>query len=490
MSYNFIYDYSKKRMDNPQHITDYSLLYLANKEEKIITLKADGIYQQQKINNILYESEYMEELNFNLVFDFCLSNTKYSKKIFDRNLLIRSSHTYAKYLLPINKVSKTEDIIQIYKDDNELLNKYLSTTTDKIKWWPKLIIKIDITNNDYLHLMDIQIPVLYKTDGYILYDNCNDKIVYKYKPKKHITIDIRYIKTENLYLSSENIIVSDINTNVEIYDGIWRCYWDNSKWHPINYRHDKKVPNKIKIINELTQLHKLYWCASDLLKYNTINLYYNISYDHIKDDIQNLLIYQKTIFNTNIHKIITDNNVKNIIDLGCGNGSISRNFYNLDVCGIDIDYNCLHKNSIKYYKHKWYLSDLSTNTSKILHDLTYDLIVCNNSLHNFSNMLDNLVNVNSIIYINFMDDDKINMNGLNIDNEIIITKTNTITSIYYCWLKQKLNETLLSSTQIKKLFKDKWNIYEIENKDTTHKYSKFLDLHTTFIFTIKSNNII
>jgi SAM-dependent methyltransferase len=94
-----------------------------------------------------------------------------------------------------------------------------------------------------------------------------------------------------------------------------------------------------------------------------------------------------------LNEFVTDNNIKKIIDLGCGDFNLMKHFdfKNVEYLGIDLVNELIEQNNINYGTY-----NIKFTTNKI-HDYEfddkYDLIICKDVLQHWSN-------VNVISFIN------------------------------------------------------------------------------------------
>lgn len=409
--------------NKPVHIDIVTTLWCAKQKDNIaLTNKADGVYSEIiKTNNKLYMiCEYIESLNLYFVFDTKSFPNNYNSNIISRMNWIRALHPYANKLkIPI--ITTIEEYNIYLQKDICLLEEYLRTSDDKIKYYPKFIAQLNFRPDDFLTLLDYQSTLPYKTDGWII--NCINTIkIYKYKPKNELTIDVLY-KNNKWYCHEKELDNICMNNDIlTINDMIYRCYWQDDRWIPRESRSDKKIPNPYDIIHMLEECHKNYWTASQLIKY-TKDYYYSDIKHNIDPIYVNYLKTQKEIFKDNISHIVTTYDIKSIMDIGCGKGAIAKLCSDIPITGLDVDYmNIYHvKNKYKQSRYKWCWGDINNNfgmNSFVQFDFMqqYDLIIINNVIHVIDNMeqfMDNINKIshlNTVLYLHFLDKDQVKHN--------------------------------------------------------------------------------
>ena len=400
---------------NPIHIEPIHLLELINKE-LVISQKVDGIlaknlekeYIYPKIselyNNIIFDAEYIKELDLYLIFNL-RAHSKIYNTYYDDFLELREEHYFYK-----NNTTITDFVINNLDNINNLLSKEISIIINfceinpkKKKWLPKTFYKM---NNGIINTLDVLKNIekyhdnIYnncikngnlewktyldnkylKTDGIIIYENNNkDKDIYKLKPKQLLTGDIKFDDT------------------------IYRCNYNKNSWEKVEIRLDKIYPNSEKLISKLEYYNNNYWNIYDiqiyLKKYNII--YYE---KNEKLSYNNLLYFKfyKKYLNKIIKKNLISNKINNVIDLGCG--FLNNELWKMDIkiTGIDLDIKIINKYEtinnknkklfIKNFTDNLYSNSDLKNYNKV--ELfykkyfeinlvnNYDLIFMNMSIHN------------------------------------------------------------------------------------------------------------
>lgn len=506
---------NKKKGDNPVHVNPTNLIWLSNQVGNItISPKADGVYKQIKIDNNIFISEYVQELDIYLVFDTLSYPYKHNNTVVNRMNWIRNIHPSTKTTY-ISAIKDQTEFINILNKDLNLLHIYIQTSNDKIKWFPKTLCVSNMIPNDFLKLLDIKFDLEknYKTDGFIisLINNTSrfNIDLAKYKPKDELTVDL--IKLSSGWYSSDNKSYSVYEMDIPLIGEIWRCYYDNDIWVPREKRTDKSIPNPSSIVDQLNDYHNNYWTATDLVKFN--NSYY---YDHLiatKNNIDNFaseyLKFQKDSLQSNIYDIYRTFSFTNVLDLGCGKGKLAqiiRSTCTGDIFldGIDIDCCNIFIASKKYpsKQNRWLVGDINKPLFVIapyfpinLKD-KYDLIVLNCVIsYSFNNkhvLIENITRVsstNTIIYIHFIDFNKI----INISNRYIRIKIvdheKQLVKFNYCWIQsgKAFMEQVFSYNDIDTLFTTYgwFLIKKIDYNGYTHLnpiFNKFVSFHSTLVY--------
>lgn len=320
----------------PKHITKETLLYICkNKSKYVYSPKADGIYSKINLEDDLeqfVEAEYINGKYY--IFNIC----NYNQNIFEKM-------------------------------------EYLSTlqTMHQIKHQIKKIYKI-VNERDFLEKLDTKPNTDYKTDGWII-TSTDCKEVYKYKQKEHLTIDLLY--KNDCYISKEDIVIENVE-EVKNDNGIYRCYWNNGLWKPVEKRLEKKYANPIKVIKLIEDIHNNYWKSSDLI-YLDKKYYHNVRKNNLSPNIKQYLKIQTNITKEWIRKYYFKGKV---LDIGCGFGKKVEGID--DIYGIDINPECIHTLRIKYPNGNWSMVDFNYNWRDIFME-NFDLVIANMSIHNYKN---------------------------------------------------------------------------------------------------------
>jgi len=472
--------------NKPIHTDHLTLIWVSKQKEQItLSPKADGVYNEIKNKDNIFQCEYVEHLNVYLVFDSKKFHIKHNNTLINRMNWIRSLHPYASKLQikSINNFKQLNDIIQ---KDTELLKEYLDNTTDKLKWYPKLVFLLELAYDSFLEILDKNIDdvLLYKTDGWIITNN--DKIYmksYKYKPKNELTIDILY--KDNRWFSKECELYNINNINNINDNTIWRCYWDNNTWIPKEQRLDKKIPNNQAIIDNLEDIHNNYITAADLIG-KIHNYYYNHDKDiklNVPDEWINYLALQRNVFRDNILNI-NQYDIKTILDIGCGKGFLNTIVNKtVHITGIDIDpFNIYElKNKYRGDNYKWIWKDI--NVYDLSLNLKYDLVILNNTIHtindvdNFMQKINKITHGNSRVYIHFLDRellDKYNM-------EFIKQIDNNLYEFSLPWNVNTIRERIVSSSDLNNIMEN--NLWKLEHEYTINDgYNEYAIMHKYLVY--------
>jgi ubiquinone/menaquinone biosynthesis C-methylase UbiE len=418
----------------PKHYTLTNIGLLLKKypiTKLLLTEKIDGIYKYDKIysdinDDIFWNGEICQyELLGNKKFVFNSSNN-----------IILEPNNYEEFIKMIESFRKSTE-------GKNIINKpYYRLNLDIIKYIDE-IINID---ND-----------IYPIDGWILTSD-DLKFILKLKPIKHMTLDLYYNNKTKKWLTRENIIIDIPEYNIS--SGIWRLYWEKSKWIPKDKRFDKNKPNEYKIVKYIIDFINKPFSLYQLI--NTIlskELYYQI-HNKIKNKDTINYIKSNNIFLQNIIKAFCNDNM-NVLDIGCGKGKYISNTTNW--FGVDIDLGALdipeRKNNFTGiwldFTKKWDPMIQEKELGNIwrffknkllkLKYTSFDLILWFYSLHfcknfdelqNVFNEINSITKKNSIILLNLIDK---NFDQITFSNGYIKRHDNIIKR-FYKWCN--VNETI------------------------------------------------
>jgi len=471
-------------LKKPIHITPTTLIHFSKTNYSSLSPKADGIPKTLRIKirkrYYVLMVEYIKNLDLHLVYDVKI---KKNNNILDRMRWLRDNHKYGKKV-KIGLIKSTKELINIINEDSNILKDYLSKSQDKIKWYPKITFNPKLIKcEDYLRLLEAEIELPYKTDGWIISD-CKRNI-YKYKPIKERTVDL--LKIKNQWYSKNGIYTGPINLQRKLdslKDGIWRCYWED-KWIPRDHRNDKIYPNPSWLIKKMEEYNKNPWRSIDLISYLE-NVYYDHKRTTLLREEEEYLRDQKSIFFTNLKSIVNENKIVTVLDIGCGKGNINQILdSSIRIIGIDIDAINIYKSSQYYPRSEFYWGDMTkedfsiSERFKIDINDKYDLIIFNNSLHyclnkngleNMITKVHKILNEGGLLYICFIDHDKLEDQYKRGRIEIIRVSNNEY-SFKYPWKSNTFREKMVSYSKLKKVIDKKFRIVKEYNKeDLIHRY--------------------
>lgn len=501
-----------RKKTNPVHTNIYALTWLSRQKSNItLSPKADGIYTELKYKNYIFQAEYIKSIDTYLIFDTLSYPIKHSNTLINRYNWIRDLHLLTKDS-SLNQITTIDQLLNALEADTKLLSHYLKTTTDHIKWFPKITLQINMIPSEFLPILDTNMDssLLYKTDGWIIcslkYIGQLSKQIYKYKPKNELTIDVLY--SDNKWWALDNNILhclNNINNNafIDLQNmSIYRCIWDDDlQWIPKEIRNDKTNPNSISVINDLEFLHKNYWSATTL---PTNCYYYNDVVDkcdspkgltiHFNQYYATLLQNQREMFKNIIFDIMLNNiiNVNNIIDIGCGKGYLlktlkDKNITNKNAVLVDIDPSNIFILQNKYYKHnkyKFICADMN-NYNLYINDNIYDILILTNSLHYINNLRTFILNINNCryMYVHFIDGDMLQNNFEYSDIKITKNDDNTF-NFCYPWKINMFCENVVSYSNLNEIMvNNNWVQINAYNNDN----NEFSKIHKYLIY--KNNNI-
>lgn len=473
-----------KRTQIPVHLQDYHLYILTkmfNQGKNIyVTPKVDGVLTNFEYSGMLFECE---KLDSNLFLIDVLNNVKYQS-------------VYLKFKM-LEKIFKTQMLHQI-KDINEInkilstQDKYLNLGHTSLVVKPVFVLNVNnINKNEFTNIIHhlTNFEYLYKTDGCIIYaDNFQTT---KIKPLKHMTIDVEYNSSSDIFSSADKFVLKNVYTDELLESGIYRCNFktDLKKWIVNEKRNDKIRGNKLGTI--LTIFEEIINLKNNF-EPQTLNLqpYY---FDNIDKHEYNKKIethkFRKELINT-VLNFILNTEVNSVLDIGCGNGSLYYNILksnnsNIFYTGIDIDPFILSKTPLggKYIWNDINNLDLNKLTTPMSHIINtgyslYTVATFIHSLHfckDIPKLLKTLKNFVEIIIIVGIFEDNFENNFENNDVKVI-KQTNGFYDFYYKWKDSKITDKLLNISMFENL--EDWYISE---KMLEHNENKFFNMHNILI---------
>lgn len=395
----------------PINTTAESIIYAFN-DNPVLSIKADGYTKLLKINTMELDCEYIEELDLYLAFDVLNYKFKHKNTLFDRMNWLRGVHTSS--IPKYECFTSLEHIKLAIDEDSKNLRRYLKTTKDTIKWFPKICFQMNVNFEEWCSLLKYEPTVPYKTDGWII----NSIQTYKYKPLKYLTADLDI--SGNIGKTSDN---NDIHVVGSGLSGICRCRWNSTSnmWEAYETRNDKKYPNPLRVVKQIEWLIQNQYDLANLSKF-TKRKYYSES--KIKACLtppeERFLNISNEIFAKNLLEIVRRYPVANVLDIGCGNcklrSRIVRNIINLPtITGVDCDPKCINMCRYISSRDKWYTGDMNIVGFKMdMFEIdivgTFDLLILNNAIHYSDNNLyeniDKYTHDGSLVYIYGYDLDK------------------------------------------------------------------------------------
>lgn len=463
-----------KNIMPPIHFRDYHVpllkqYYEANKPI-YITPKIDGVHCTINYESFTYECE---KLNDNVyVFDIVNKLATQSiymtlrtiEKKFGRNMIYQPA--------------SAQELLLIVKT-------FDSCTKEKIiKLKPFFIISNNtFCKSGWAELFDIlsnEISMPYLNDGWVIYLD-NFHVPLKFKPLKHMTIDILYDSTNKKCYSQEKNEIEVMN-DVTLDTNILRCYWENKGWVAGEIRDDKKVPNRQFIITTLEMIHnscpnyKLLWDSDIYFPY----------YNHTLSEKKllskmtiNMITKIRNLTFDLIKKHIVQKDKLHILDIGCGKGKLGKylsNTLKFLYTGIDVDPITLcnsHCNGVYCWKN--------INDDKFNFDCKSDYAIFVNSFHyvdNKTDILRKLYDVTDVLLIfgifeDFYKDE--------IKDDYVHVKKNGDKFVFdYAWKKRKITEKILNKHDVIDSAEiSGWNLKCTEKIDAIND---FYSLHELLIF--------
>lgn len=355
---------NKSLSKNPVHITPFHFAHL-QKSNILISEKADGVTKDHLPENIFpaidiklqnIKAEYIEKYNLYLVFDTCpiqaglLNGSSHNLLAFENFQWLRSLHPETSN---INYSYLFENINQEIKLERKSLKKFIEKhkNTKKPIWWPKIAwyhnyqhhkLSDSISTLDKFYLTNV-----FPIDGWIFTPNKKGTIA-KYKPFEHLTIDVNHINGK-WYSGDNQLVEIYYQNNLDYKNGIYRCYWNDlsKRWYAKEYREEKYKANNLQLIQNIWNQQKYQWNIHNFTSFPKYYQQKNLVKD--KDCIQ-FLNYQRKIF----EELFSNMPKNNILDIGCGNGSILKYIpENISsYLGIEIDPSCIWNFNRKVIKNK------------------------------------------------------------------------------------------------------------------------------------------
>jgi SAM-dependent methyltransferase len=333
---NYIKDANISR-NHPIHISPHyvCLLYEAflNNSNIYITPKADGTteFLHDSETGIYYDSENID--NKYLIFNSYTRlphHKQHSDHIFFTGKML-DMYDNSDMLIHANKLSTIEHENLNYKFDK--------------KYNIKKIFKIDKqffknTFEELLNLLSTNPNTSFSCDGWIVFSDYFLQI-FKFKTIEHLTIDVSYDGTKIVYPNLIDVEdIPDINSICII-----RLKYNKltNKWKFDKIREDKKLPNRIRIIDEIVSY------VNSNIKYNECIVKYNETKNsyYKKKDCSNM--QYPDLFNDMVNYIYRTHAFANILDLGCGDKNIGiYEYIDTKYKYVGINKDCTHFiNSIK-----------------------------------------------------------------------------------------------------------------------------------------------
>jgi 2-polyprenyl-3-methyl-5-hydroxy-6-metoxy-1,4-benzoquinol methylase len=121
-----------------------------------------------------------------------------------------------------------------------------------------------------------------------------------------------------------------------------------------------------------------------------------------------------------LQTFVEENNIKRILDLGCGDFNLMKhfNFKNIEYLGMDLIYELIEKNNVNYSTHN--IKFIHTKIHDYKFEDNCDLIICKDVLQHWSNknvfeFLKLIKNYKYCLLINDYENKKYNIKSLNSD---------------------------------------------------------------------------
>jgi hypothetical protein len=453
----------------------------------LIKEKADGLLIKNIPFNIFpfyneifdYEvkSEFIEELNLYLIFDINIPD----KTIYERQIILRNLHYITNDKLMIPNISNIKELKDALIEERNLLNTFICSNKEKIKWYPKGSWKININQDNYKELVQIITETSpYQHDILNGIFNCDGLILTPLDGTRELKIKPRSLQTIDLLFNGNKWIDSNshkwsiqVDSSKNYKNKIYRCYpMINNKeviYVPKEIRYDKKNPNSYQIIDQIQNIYKFDWEVNIEIQ----NRYYQEKKYITSNEIVTIIKRNENILYDLVNYIKPNNN-KTWLDLGCGNCKLFKNikskYYPKKYLGID--------NYIDILSELYYLVDENNNNFNIYPsnldkiwdknniwnsfdwEIKYDYIVANFSLMHFCNnifwsQLNNITIKGSIFIFNI-----VKPNSFWNNNKSYLKSNDNETEIYFEWVHQSpLKEKLITDDLINEYINEfNWKI--------------------------------
>jgi len=277
----------------------------------------------------------------------------------------------------------------------------------------------------------------------------------KCKPEIHLTIDIEH--NDNIFKSSDNFVLNNVqfDENVIHENGVYRCAWKNNKWLAKEKREDKNRGNKFGTIVTL-QSHVSKIMINQLVDDNNFKPYYFDKKSHTEKkspshDIRNVCL-------NDVIKVC--GNVRSILDIGCGNGTLYYKFLknktDIFYTGIDVDPFILTKTPLGGHYIWENINVLNENlltmsTSLLTNsEFKYDIVTFVNSLHyctNIPQLFEKISKLtNKVIVVGIFEDHF--TNDIELSDVKVKKLDNGMFDFYYKWKDHKITEKILKLSDL------------------------------------------
>lgn len=468
-----INDKIPKGVISPIHVRDYHIplikQYYIENRAIYLTPKIDGVHRVMNYEGSTYECE------------------KLGTNVYIIDIIGKSDAQSFYITLRIIEKKFGRNIIYQPSTSKELLLNLQSFDTatkhDSVKLKPFFLIKKDLFGiyewEDLLEILTIECSMPYLNDGWIMYLE-GFKTPLKFKPVKHLTIDILYDnKTNKCYSCEKNEI--DVLNNVTKDTSIMRCYWEDGKWTAKEIRYDKQIANRQFIISTLELIHNNY-PNYKLIWNNDIELpYYKHELSRSKSLSRSTKYFLTEMRNLTFDMIrcnIEQKDKLTILDIGCGKGKLGKylsKHFSFLYSGIDVDPLIL-SNSCHYGVYYW---NNINNTELKLNKADYVIFI--NSFHYVDDkcsVLKKLSEItNTIIIFGIFED----YYTKEINNEFVkVVKNEGDFRFNYVWKNGDFTEKVLN----KKDVIESANMHGLVLKNTK-KFdvsNDFYDLHELLVF--------
>jgi hypothetical protein len=484
------------------HLTNEHIFYLQS-QTCYLTLKADGIYNKDIINEINQNCEYEQISNRKIIFNNLDDVDNIQNKIFNIAKLMNIEYPsiFKEELKSNNFHNIMNEYIKYYNEyDQDIIPKYyIKINKDEF---------VDILKILYNYYPETGFP----NDGWVIVPE-NEKFIAKLKPTKHLTIDLKY-KNNKFYANRWVEIIVSNNRKLK-NNSVYRCYWENNRWISKEERYDKKYGNSIHIVEIITNhLMKGLQGHTGQQGLNTDLLEkFSTYYDNDLIEKKKYFSYFAYMKEYTIKWLKNNTNIINkckLLDVGCGKSSNYRMLSDIGfkhIVGLDSDPICIMKSMIVSRTNNYIWMDINNNWNikdqikqfgeiwdlsqlyKLKHLYNkFDMILFNFSIFyckqkNYHTLIKNLNNASTNrtkLLFNYID---YNNASDEIKKEFCINKNNEMVTLKLPWKNKEHEEPIFNSELFMQLLEDNnWKL--VNTKKIESFYEDFIDWQKLFVYQV------
>ena len=471
------------------------IFYLLN-HQCYLTLKADGYYKEDIIEEVDKICEYESIGNRKYIFNIQNKKGNIQDKLFE--LADELKVNYPKMLKEELNIDNIESIISCYTSFYEKFNSNII---------PKFYLKINKSNFiGILNFISNYFPNNgFPNDGWVVVPE-NEQYIAKLKPTNHLTIDLKY--QNNKFFANRWIEVNAYKRNHLKNNSVYRCYWEDNKWFAKEERTDKKFGNSNYIIELITNYLERGYNLNYFKNENVCDYY-----DHKTITNEKYIEYFKFMKEYAQNWISNLSNIENktkILDIGCGKKASYNMLTELgfkNIVGIDSDPICILKSMIASRSNNYIWIDINYDWSireqikrfgqlwhesqlfKLNHLFSkFDTILFNFSIFychqdKYELLVGNLNKVSKIgtkLFFNYID---YNLANDKLIDEFDIEEKNLSIKLKLPWLNNFHIEPKFNNNKFTELLTN--NNWELVNKcKINEKHNNFQDWQDLFVYQV------